>query len=187
MDDNGKLVPDQRRSGVEATRRSTYDNAHGICRGHDFTPTSMTLYVDGSQVAQVTSGITEDYTGCWTVGYTTMHAGRNSHTAEWDGSLSRRRGHPSALSSATVSTLTPNLPTGVRHRDRVAVPDRVLAAGQPLLHRHADSGRHRGHRQEANDGTTTCLWPAARAAAPCRLERLPADHRPVVDRQRADG
>jgi hypothetical protein len=162
MDNSGKIVAGiSGGSGVEATSSSTYDDNAWHLVVATFTPSSLKLYVDGSQVASVTSGISDsNYTGWWTVGFESVSWTDAPSTAEWDGSLADVAVLPTALSSATVSTLYGETSQSAFSTEVSSLSPTAfwpLAAAYSSV---TDIGDIEMTAQEADNGTTTCLYPA---------------------------
>ena len=100
-----------------------------------FTPTTLTLYVDGAQVATASSGISDSTTPATGPSDSTHESGTWADQAtnqEWTGSLADVAVIPSAISSATDTTLYGEASQSALATELlVAFPQRVLAAEQP--------------------------------------------------------
>lgn len=170
MDNAGKLVAGiSGGSGVEATSSSTYDDGNWHLAVATFTPSAMKLYVDGSQVASVSSGISDNnFTGYWTVGFTqTSGTWADVPTnKEWTGSLADVAVIPSVLTAANVTTLYGEASQSAL---QTALLSFSPSAYWPLADSAAaptDAGGLELTVQSANNGTTTCLFPAGAGSCP---------------------
>ncbi len=170
MDNSGKIVAGiSGGSGVEATSSSAYDDGAWHLVVATFTPSTLTLYVDGAQPVQKTSGISDvNYTGYWSIGYVVGGGWADvPSTKEWDGSLADVAVIPSAISSNTVSTIytTDSSQAALASYLSSLSPTAYWPLSSPAT-TVTDAGGIEISVQAANNGTTTCLFPAAAGSCP---------------------
>jgi hypothetical protein len=174
MDNSGKIVAGiNGGSGVEAASSSTYDNNAWHLVVAVFTPSTLTLYVDGAQVGSATSGVSDlNYAGYWTVGFmnNTGTWADMPTNEEWTGALADVAVIGSAVSSATDTTIHGEasqsaLNTELRSLSPTAYWPLSDLAGAPT-----DDGGVEVSVQAANNGTTTCLFPAGSGSCPALSE-----------------
>ncbi len=169
MDDSGKIVAGiSGGSGVEATSSSTYDNNAWHLVVAVFTSSTLTVYVDGSQVANVTSGISDaSYGGYWAVGWAN-NAGWTDAAAtnEWDGSLADVAVIPSAISSGTDTTIHGEASQSALATELLSLSPTAYWQLAGTATNVTDAGDVEVSLQAANNGTTTCLFPAGSGSCP---------------------
>jgi hypothetical protein len=170
MDDSGKIVAGiSGGNGVEATSTSTYDDGAWHLAVAVFTPSTLTLYVDGSQVASATSGISDNnYSGYWTVGFN-HESGTWADQAtnqEWTGSLADVAVIPSALSSGTVSTIYGEASQSALATELLSLAPTQYWPLSSLASAPSDSGGVELTIQSTNSTTTTCAFPAGAGSCP---------------------
>jgi hypothetical protein len=174
MDNSGKLVAGiSGGNGVEATSTSTYDNNAWHLAVAVFTPSTLTLYVDGSQVATVSSGISDlNYAGYWTVGFN-HESGTWADQAtneEWTGSLADVAVIPSALSSATDTTLYGEASQGALSTELLSLSPSEFWPLSSLEGAPTEAGGLELTVQNANNGTTSCLIPSGSGSCPASTQ-----------------
>ena len=172
MDNSGHICAGEyngsAQSGCSAT---TYNNGawHYVVASFN-SSSGLILYVDNSSVATNTSATAgQNYVGWWTIGY--------SNETNWSpvpassflaGSLAEVAVFPSALSSFQVSTLygsgsgsESSFETRVTGDSPSAFWPLAASASAPT-----ETGGVEMSVQAANNGTTTCLFPAGAGACP---------------------
>ena len=173
MDDSGRIVAGiSGGSGVEATSTSTYDNGAWHLAVATFTPTKLTLYIDGAQAASVTSGISDvSYTGYWSVGYAVDTTWADiPATSEWDGSLADVAVIPSALPSGTVGAIDAESSQTALAAELSSLSPTAFWPLASAASSTDDAGGVEISAQAANNGTTTCLFPAGAGTCPSLAE-----------------
>jgi hypothetical protein len=170
MDNSGKIVAGiSGGSGVEVTSPSTYDNNAWHLVVAVFTSSSLTLYIDSSTaVASTSSGISDvNYTGWWDIGYGYTNSWSDIPSDEyWDGEIADAAVIPSALSSGTVGTLVGEGSQSALNTELLSLsPSEYWTIGDSASNA-TDAGAVELSLQAANNGTTTCLFPAGSGSCP---------------------
>lgn len=174
MDNSGKIVAGiSGGSGVEATSSSAYDDGAWHLVIATFTPSTLTLYVgSASQVVQKTSGISDtNYTGYWSIGYVVGGGWADvPSTKEWDGSLADVAVLPSAISSSTVSQIYADSSQAALASELSSLSPTAYWPLASPANTVTDAGGIEISVQATNNGTTTCLFPAAAGSCPSLSE-----------------
>jgi hypothetical protein len=174
MDNSGKVVAGiTGGSGVEAASTATYDNNAWHLAVAVFTPSTLTLYVDGAQVASATSGISDlNYAGYWTVGFmnNTGTWADMPTNEQWTGELADLAVIPSAVSSATDTTIKGEATQSALATELLSLsPTGYWTLADPASSPTEDGGVEVS-LQAANNGTTSCLFPAGAGSCPALSE-----------------
>ncbi|MGD0386339.1 MAG: LamG-like jellyroll fold domain-containing protein [Solirubrobacteraceae bacterium] len=174
MDNSGKIAAGiSGGSGVEATSTSTYDNNAWHLVVAVFTPTTLTLYVDGTQVGSASSGISDvNYAGYWTVGFmnNTGTWADMPTNEEWTGALADLAVIPSALSSGTDTTIHGEASQSALQSELLSLSPSAYWPLSSLAGAPTDTGGVEVSVQAANNGTTSCLFPAGAGSCPALTE-----------------
>jgi len=170
MDNSGKIAAGiDGGSGVEATSTSTYDNNAWHLVVAVFTPSTLTLYVDGTQVGSASSGISDvNYAGYWTVGFmnNTGTWADMPTNEEWTGALADVAVIPSALSSGTDTTIHGEASQSALQTELVSLSPSAYWPLSALAGAPTEAGGVEVSVQTANNGTTSCLFPAGAGSCP---------------------
>jgi len=174
MDNSGKVVAGiSGGTGVEAASTATYDNNAWHLAVAVFTPSTLTLYIDGAQVASKTSGISDlNYAGYWTVGFmnNTGTWADMPTNEQWTGELADLAVIPSAVSAATDTTIKGEATQSALASELLSLsPTAYWTLSDPASAPTQDGGVEISV-QAANNGTTTCLFPAGAGSCPALSE-----------------